>query len=319
MVLALLALALVAQLMAQDANGNAGSPTMLPFFDPPSFVGAGVTDASNRGGHGSDPILHSTEALVKATASLGGAVTRGDDLETVRAYQHAAEIDPSESHIFDWGSELLTHRAAEQSIEVFSRGNKLFPRSTRMLSGLAAAYYSRGSWDEAERFFFAAADLKPEDPAPYLLLGLVKNSPIGASEGFAQRMERFARLQPENAWADYYYAINLIQATPATAQSLLQKAVRIDPSLGAAWLQLGILFADQGNYAQAIPAWQSAIAAGVIEAHYRLAQAWRRTGEPEKAKAEIQQFEQLSKQSAEREDRERAAIREFVFTLRDRK
>jgi hypothetical protein len=138
MVLALLALAL-----AQDVNGNTNSSTTLPFFDPPSFIVAGVADASNRGGHGSDPILHSTEALVKATALLGGAVNKGDDLETARAYQRAAELDPSESHIFDWGAELLTHRAAEQSIEVFSRGNKLFPRSTRMLLGLAAAFYSR--------------------------------------------------------------------------------------------------------------------------------------------------------------------------------
>ena len=315
MVLALLALALV----AQDGNGNTNDSTTLPFFDPPSFIVAGVTDASNRGGHGSDPILHSTEALVKATASLGGAVNKGDDLETVRAYQRAAELDPSESHIFDWGSELLTHRAAEQATEVFSRGNKLFPRSTRLLSGLAAAFYSRGSWDQAERFFFEAADLNPKDPAPYLLLGLVQNSPIGSSDGFAERMERFAGLQPENAWANYYSGIGFRQAMPSKAQSLLENAVRIDPGLGPAWLELGILFADQGEYSRAISAWQSAIAAGVVEAHYRLAQAWRRTGEPEKAKAEIEQFEHLSKQSAEKEERERAAIREFVFTLRDQK
>ena len=288
-----------------------------PFFDPPSFIVAGVTDTANRGGHGSDPILHSTEALVKATASLGGDAVPGDDLETARAYQHAAELDPSEPHIFDWGVELLTHRAADQAIEVFTRGHRLFPRSTRMLSGLAAAWYSRGSYEEAQRFFFEATDLQPEDPAPYLLLGQVRNSSIGQSGGFAERMERFARLQPENAWANYYYAIGLRESAPAGAQSLLEKAVRLDPRLGAAWLQLGIEFADRGNDRKAIAAWQNAIAAGVIEAHYRLAQAWRRTGEPAKAKSEIEIYEQLSKQSERQEERERAAIREFVFTLRD--
>jgi hypothetical protein len=289
-----------------------------PFFDPPSFIVAGVADTANRGGHGSDPILHSTEALVKATASLGSAGKNADDADAIRAYERTAELDPSESHIFDWGAELLRHRAAEQAIEVFSRGNKLFPRSTRMLSGLAAAWYSRGSYDDAERFFFEAADLHPEDPAPYLLLGQVRNSSIGQSGGFAERMERFARLQPENAWANYYYAISLREATPARAQTLLEKAVRLDPRLGAAWLQLGIQFADQGNDKKAIAAWQKAIAAGVIEAHYRLAQAWRRTGEAEKARREIEIFEQLSKESALEEERERAAIREFVFTLRDK-
>jgi tetratricopeptide (TPR) repeat protein len=293
-------------------------PEATPFFDPPSFIVAGVTDTANRGGHGSDPILHSTEALVKATVSLGGAASQSDDLETARALQHAAEQDPTESHIFDWGAELLTHRAADQAVEVFSRGNKLFPRSTRMLSGLAAAWYSRGSYDEAERFFFEAADLNPADPAPYLLLGQVRSSPIGQAAGFTERMERFARLQPENAWANYYYAISLRQATPAKAQSLLEKAVRLDARLGPAWLQLGIQFAGRGNFSKAIPAWQNAIAAGVIEAHYRLAQAYRRTGETAKAKSEIEIYEQLSKQTAQAEERERAAIREFVFTLRDR-
>jgi tetratricopeptide (TPR) repeat protein len=293
------------------------SPEATPFFDPPSFIVAGVTDTANRGGHGSDPILHSMEALVKATASLGTAVNQSGDLETARALQHAAEQAPTESHIFDWGAELLTHRAAEQAIEVFSRGNKLFPRSTRMLSGLAAAWYSRGSYDQAERFFFEAADLNLADPAPYLLLGQVRNSSIGQSDGFADRMERFARMHPENAWANYYYAMTLRQATPAKAQSLLEKAVRLDPRIGPAWLQLGIQFADRGNFSKAIPAWQNAIAAGVVEAHYRLAQAYRRTGETAKAKREIEIYEQLSKQSAQREELERTAIREFVFTLRD--
>jgi hypothetical protein len=287
------------------------------FFDPPSFIVAGVTDTANRGGHGSDPILHSTDALVKATASLGNGEKQGDAVETVRAAQWAAELDPSESHLFDWGAELLTHRAAEPAIEVFTRGNRLFPHSSRMLSGLAAAFYARAAFDQAQQFFFEAADLNPQDPAPYMLLGLVRNSPIGQSDGYFERMERFARLHPGNAWAAYYYAVNLRQTAPATARSLLETAVRFDPRLGAAWLQLGILLAEQGNDPKAISAWKNATAAGVIEAHYRLAQAYRRTGKPEKARNEIDLYEQLSKQSSRKEELERAAIPEFVFTLRD--
>ena len=40
------------------------------FFDEPKFIVAGVTDAMNRGGHGSDVVLRSAEALSAATASL---------------------------------------------------------------------------------------------------------------------------------------------------------------------------------------------------------------------------------------------------------
>ena len=60
-----------------------------------------------------------------------------------------AETDPSESNYFDWGTELLVHRAVEPAIEVFSKGNRLFPDSARMLVGLGVAWYSHGSYEQA--------------------------------------------------------------------------------------------------------------------------------------------------------------------------
>ena len=40
------------------------------FFDEPQFTVAGVSPASNAGGHGSDTVLRTSEALAKATVSL---------------------------------------------------------------------------------------------------------------------------------------------------------------------------------------------------------------------------------------------------------
>jgi tetratricopeptide (TPR) repeat protein len=295
------------------------SPNKPQFFDPPSFIVAGVTDASERGGHGSDTILHSAEVLAKATASLGADAseigTEGNALEAVREYQRAAELDPSESHLFDWGSELLKHRAADQAGEVFSQGIRLFPRSTRMLLGLAVSFYSRGSYDQAERLFFEAADLNPADTTPYLFMGQSANGSMGQSAGFIDRMERFARLTPENPWANYYLAMCVANQT--RVQALLTKAVGLDPQLGAAWLQLGILYSDRRDYPEAISAWERAAATGVIEAHYRLAQAYRRIGEAAKASHEVEIYRELSKQSAGDEERQRAGIQEFVFSLRE--
>ena len=74
----------------------------------------------------------------------------GNPLEAVREYQRAAKLDPSEVHLFDWGAELLMHRAAEPAIEVFSQATAKFPRSSRMLVGLGVALYvQRGSYDQA--------------------------------------------------------------------------------------------------------------------------------------------------------------------------
>jgi tetratricopeptide (TPR) repeat protein len=308
------ALTLAAALFGQSQNSQAPPQ----YFDEPNFIVAGVADPSQRGGHGSDPVLRSAEALAKETAALRtGNTPDANPLEAVRQYQEAAELDPSEANLFNWGTELLTHRAADQAIEVFSKGHRLFPRSTRTLLGLAVALYSRGSYDQAAPRFFEAADLNPSDPAPYLFLGKISNGPITHSDGYAQRLERFARLHPENAWANYYHATTLSRTSPQ-ARALLEKAVRLDPKLSDAFLLLGIVYADEGNLTKAISAYKSAIdtTPPLEEAHYRLAQAYRKTGEAAKAQKEIELYQQLSQQSAQKLENERAKIQQFVFELK---
>ena len=85
----------------------------------------------------------------------------GDPVEAERQFQQAAKLDSSESNLFDWGMELLTHHATEPAIEVFRHGNARFPQSARMLSGLAAAFYERGAYDEALQQVCAASDATP--------------------------------------------------------------------------------------------------------------------------------------------------------------
>jgi tetratricopeptide (TPR) repeat protein len=404
------------------------------FYDQPEFTVAGVTEAMNPGGHGSDTILRNTETLAKETVSLAptnskppssataeeGALRKladrepgnfdanhrlgtllvdrgkpgealpyleraaktnpsdygnsyelarayaaagqyerartdarallaapnssgqkqadlyqllgdveeklGNPLEAVREYQHAAELDPSEQNLFDWGADLLLHRAIEPAIEVFTKGNRLFPRSLRMLVGLGVAWYARGAYDQAAQRLCEASDLNPDDQTPYLFMGKMESVETTQSSCMVERLARFAILQPENALANYYYALSISRRDSAQdtsrlaqAQSLLEKAVRLDPKLGAAYLQLGILDSNRGAYPEAIAAYQKAIAANpeLEQAHYRLAQAYSRTGESAKAQAELQVYEQLSKKTAEEHERERHEIQQFVYTLRE--
>lgn len=298
-----------------------------PYFDEPNFIVAGVADPSERGGHGSDPVFRSAESLAKAAAALRtGKTEDANPLQAVRQYQRAAEADPSEPNLFNWGAELLVHRADDQAAEVFAKAHRLFPRSTRTLLGLAAALYARGSYDQAERTFFDAADLDPNDPAPYLFLGKISSGAIAGSDGYAQRMARFARLQPENAWANYYYAATLWRtwkgagdtAAIVKVQALLEKAVALDSHLAAASLELGIVFAEQQNLPRAIAAYQAAIAAdpALEEAHYRLAQAYRRAGRIEESQHEIERYQELAKASAAAAERERSQMQQFVFELK---
>jgi tetratricopeptide (TPR) repeat protein len=428
------------QAQCQPANPAQGKPSATQpassgtpqFYDEPQFTVAGVADTTNLGGHGSDTVVRTKEALAKDTVSLSKQAHRdpsaasseatekslretvgrdpasfdanhqlgklladngkardailylehasqlnpgdydnayqlavayanagkyddsrtrtralllredradlhhllgyveertGNPLEAVREYQRAAEMNPSEPYLFDWGAELLAHRAAEPAIEVFAKGNRLFPRSVHMLVALGVSWYARGSYGQSVQCLFDASDLDPSDPTPYLFLGKMQNAEIVQPQGFVERLGRFARLQPENATANYYYAVALWKTrkgvedttTSVQVESLLNKAVLLDPKLGDAYLLLGILNSDRRDSPKAIVNYQQAIKADPQkeEPHYRLAQIYRRAAEKEKAQRELQIYEQLQKKKVEETERERHEIQQFVFSLRD--
>ena len=287
------------------------------FFDEPQFVVAGVADPSNLGGHGSDSVWRSTEALAKATESLGKQPdNRGNALEAARELQSASEKEPNEANLFNWGADLLKHRATAPAMEVFIKGNRAYPHSARMLLGLGAALYARGDETTAALRFIEASDLNPGDAAPYSFLGILHS----AGDGVIDRLARFARLDPGNAMANYFYAASLWKRGPDTrALTLLATAIQLDPTLAAAHLQLGIVYADLKDFPKAITAFEKAIAAGAAmeEAHYRLAQACRHTGDEAKAKTELELFRKLSAASSDQAERERKQIQDFIIALRN--
>ena len=250
----------------------------------------------------------------------------GDSLDAVHEYQRAAQMDPTEPYIFDWGSELLLHHAPEPAAEVFDKGTKLFPKSTRMWLGLGAASFARGSNEQALRQVCVASDLNASDPAPYLFLGKMQHSEKNSSDEVLEKLHRFVALQPQNAQANYYYAVALWKnrdpqdkSRAAQVESLLANSIRLDPQFAEAELQLGIVRADQGDASAAIPHYQRAIqiAPQTEEAHFRLAQAYRQVGQPEKSNEELRLYQQFSKESSAKLERERHEIPQFVYTLRD--
>ena len=386
------------------------------FFDEPQFTVAGVTQATNSGGHGSDTVLRTTEALAKATVSLSkesaegsnaaaSAATEsslrdaaarepenfeanrrlgkflvdngkaaegvpylerasrlnprdpelhrllgdaeeklGNPLEAVRQYQRAAELEPNEPNLFDWGTELLNHRALEPATEVFTKGNRLFPKSVRMLVALGVAWYAHGSYDQAARCLANASDLAPDNPAPYLFLGRMQSVETTPSAESVARLQRFAQLQPDNALANYYYAVGLWKQSAGSVdsnnerstrvESLLLKALDLDPKLGAAYLQLGILYSQRADFSRAISAYHKAIEVSREEVspeqvtpeinetlevtHYRLAQAYLRTGNKTRAQEELQLHDRLAKKTKENTERARREIQQFVISLQNK-
>ena len=201
-----------------------------------------------------------------------------------------------------------------------------------MLVALGVAWYARGSYDQAAQYLGSASDLNPDNSTPYLFLGRMLSVETTLPPGAMERLARFAQLQPDNALANYYYALALAKQAALAAdsdtersarvESLLQKAVHLDPKLGAAHLQLGILYSQRADFSSAISEYQKGIAAGaengetIEAAHYRLAQAYLRTGDKENAQQELKLHAQFMKQTKEDTVRERSEVQEFVISLR---
>jgi tetratricopeptide (TPR) repeat protein len=251
----------------------------------------------------------------------------GNPLEAVREYERAAKLNPSEANLFSWGAELLIHHAPAPAIEVFSEGNRLFPLSVRMLAGLGAGWYALGSYDQALQRLCQASELNPNDPNPYLLIGKIQEVGTEESSCASGALMRFSKLEPDNALANYYYGVNLWKRQNSTesaqdlplVKSSLEKAVRLDPNLGSAYLQLGIIYAEQKDLSKAIAVYRKAIQAtpSLEQAHYRLARAYTLSGDPAKAHAELQLYEQISKEKERNIKRQHREVQQFVYQLRD--
>ena len=320
--------------------------------DKPSFTVAGVTDWTNVGGHGSDSKLRTSESLAKETATLKSsgageassasenaraadahrelgerAERAGDPLTAEREYEQAVGLNPSEQNYFAWGTELLLHRASKPAAEVFEKGIAAYPRSARMFAALGAALYTNGEYANAANQLCKASDLQPADPAAYVFLGKMEKAAPDPLPCVAEKLSRFAQDQPANALANYYLAVSLWKraqrgehsANLVQAEALLKKAVAADPKLDEAFVQLGVVYAAQGNSQSSIAAYKKAIEINPqsAEGHYRLALAYKRAGDQEQSERELQLYKEADKNETATIERQRREIRQFMIILKE--
>lgn len=218
-------------------------------------------------------------------------------------YERAAHLEPTETHLFDWGNNLVQLQAFEPAMQVFSAAISRHPQSARLHVGLGIADYAQGKYEDAVKSFCRAADLDPSDPRAYQFLGEMYGVAPSLGGEVIQRLARFVKAQPKNALAHYQYAMAVWKgqpdgappADPGQVETLLKRAVALDPKLAKALLELGVLLSDQERYAEAVQELRRAIAIepDLAQAHYRLARAYQQTGQPALAAEELKKFSQL--------------------------
>ena len=78
-----------------------------------------------------------------------------------------------------------------------------------MLTALGAALFAGALYDDAAHRLCEASDLNPADPEPYTFMGKIEIAAPNPLACVSQKLERFVRLQPDNAIANYFYAMAL--------------------------------------------------------------------------------------------------------------
>lgn len=238
----------------------------------------------------------------------------------------AAHMDPTEDNLFVWASELLLHRAYDPAIRVFETGTERFPSSPRLWIGLGMARYSRGEYDPSIHALLTAADLDPTDPRCYLFLSKAYLSAPSQAEDVIGRFHKYATLEPNNALAQFYYAISLWKGRRienpdvdyATVEAVLKKSIALNGNLPEAHLQLGILYNDQHAFEKSLPEYKRALELNpnLADAHFRLGRYYLHAGEKEKGQAELETFKRLQAQHQAEIDTERAEVQQFVVSTK---
>jgi tetratricopeptide (TPR) repeat protein len=333
------------------SGGRATSAEAMDFADQPNFTVAGVTDWTAVGGHGSDAVLRTSEELARDTATLkpansdptgvsspgasnqaaehrlAGEIAEksGDPLQAVHEYEQAVRLDPSEQNYFDWGSELLLHRAVWQAVEVFGNGSKAYPKSARMLAALGAALFASARYDDAALRLCSASNLDPKASEPYVFLGKIAIAAPAPLPCVEKKLAQFVELRPDNSLANYLYAMALLKGQEQSSagnasgqvEALLTRAVKLDPKCADGWLQLGIQASSVDNIQKAIEFYRKAIEVNpqLGEAHYRLGVAYDRIGESSQARDEFQLHDEIERREAVNVERERREVKQFLVVL----
>jgi tetratricopeptide (TPR) repeat protein len=236
--------------------------------------------------------------------------SNGHVTDAAKQFELAARMDPTEKHLFDLGSDLLTHQGFQPALTVFEFGVQRYPKSAKLRVGLGVSYYSLGQYDSAVETLCRAVDLDPQDTKALDFLGKMYDVSPQYADDVTKHLAVFVRSYPDNASAQYYYGLSLRKraqsqsmANNRSAEGHLLRAVQLNPDFTEAHYELGVLYQDSQEDTKAIE--QLEIAARLrpafVKAHYHLGQLYKRIGRADLAKKEFSRIEELKANSIQQQ------------------
>jgi tetratricopeptide (TPR) repeat protein len=251
-------------------------------------------------GSASEAIPHLERA--NAQEALGIAELKTGDFSSAVKNLEAALAkrpnDPDLLYYFGRASGLMSKRA-------FDTLESAFPDSARAHQALGDSYAALRQVPQAEKEYREALRMRPDAPGIHLSLGQLYASaaqwPQAETEFAAE-----AKLQPEDAETAYRLGNALLQEGKLKeAREQLGRADRLRPHMPEVLYALGKAAASQGDTHAAERAWTELVSiekdtAFAGQAHFGLANLYRKQGKTAEAQREMDEFRKLQKPSAQK-------------------
>ncbi len=233
---------------------------------------------------------------------LGKAETAEKDYKgAALEYQKAAESEPSEENIFAFGMSLF-HLDHNSAITILRYGIQKYPDSIKLRVALGTVLYADGKALEGAQLLCEAQELNPSDPHPMELLAETEIVPQALAPRITSLLAALHKRYGNDGLILFDYT--MVQSgrwstdkdsVPPHFTDSLEEALRLNPRLPQAYYQLSLVAAQRRQYNEEIRLLKRAITLdpNKDEYHYRLAFAYRKSGDEENFQKELNRFEQL--------------------------
>lgn len=264
-------------------------------------------------------------ATSAAAQSLYGDVEEklGFYKEAGQHYINAARLDPTEANEYMLGVEFLRHWTFQPAAQEFAAASQRFPDSRRLRVGLGVACFGDHNYRQAIAVFAALLADEPDNATYADLLGRSCSVLTEGSDPNCAALSVFAQKHPGNGTVATDAAISLLNQPEdpsllKRAGQLLGVALRAAPQLPEGHYEMGVLLQRESRWKESILELQRAIALkpDYAAAHYRLALAWERSGQHDRARAEIALQKKYSAQENRDRDQRLSQMQTLLVTMR---
>jgi tetratricopeptide (TPR) repeat protein len=237
----------------------------------------------------------------------------GDTPLAVSTLRQALLLDPRNVSLYlDFANISFAHESFQVGIDVIGEGMLLQPGAAQLYVARGVLYVQLAQYDKAEADFEKAYELDPHQSLSTAAQGLAAVQANDLDHALASVQSKLER-KPDDALLLYLQADLLSQksvdvGTPEfqLAMRSAQRAVSLQPTLGAARGVLAKLYMRVGQYPEAVEQCRAALKSDPKDqtALYRLIQALRKTGQQAEIPDLLKRLAQLREQ-ATKEERER--------------